>query len=54
MGNIANEAKLLKLDGKAYRSDFMLGNGKGHARDNLSRQRPGTSKRLSYSQLESL
>lgn len=24
MGNIANEAKLLKLDGKAYRSDFML------------------------------
>lgn len=54
MGNIANEAKLLKLDGKAYRSDFMLGNGKGHARDNLSRQRPGTSKRLSHSQLESL
>ncbi|MFX4076314.1 anti-CBASS protein Acb1 family protein, partial [Enterococcus faecalis] len=54
MGNIANEAKLLKLDGKAYRSDFMLGNGKGHARDNLSRQRPGMSKRLSHSQLESL
>ncbi|HCT1440393.1 anti-CBASS protein Acb1 family protein [Enterococcus faecalis] len=54
MGNIANEAKLLKVDGKAYRNDFMIGNGKGYAKDNLSRQRPGISKRLSYSQLEDL
>lgn len=54
MGSLGHQAKLLRFDGKEIRNDFMLGNGKGYGKDALSRQRPGTAKVLSITDLENL
>ena len=54
MGSVAHEAKLLKLDGSSFRNDFMVGNGKGYSQDALTRQRPGSTKRLAHYDLENL
>ncbi|GGC98123.1 anti-CBASS protein Acb1 family protein [Enterococcus wangshanyuanii] len=54
MGSVKQQAKLLKLDGKEFRNDFMVGNGKGYGKDSLTRQRPGAAKMLSIADLENL
>ena len=54
MGSLEQQVRLLRMDEKAVRNDFMIGNGKGGTRDSLTRQRPGRSKELSYDELEQL
>lgn len=54
MGSLESQVKLLRMDERETRTDFMIGNGKGYGRDNLTRQRPGVAKRLSVSELEDL
>ncbi|WP_416730293.1 DUF1073 domain-containing protein [Fictibacillus sp. JL2B1089] len=39
---------------KSMRNDFMIGNGKGHAKDALVRQQPGLRRRLTHQQLSNL
>ena len=54
MGSLEGQIKMLRMDEKVIRSDFMIGNGKGHAKDSLTRQMPGMSKELTINDLESL
>ena len=54
MGSLESQVKLLRMDEKQFKQDFMIGNGKGYGRDSLSRQRPGQAKRLSNIDLENL
>lgn len=55
MPSVKKQAKLLTLDKASnFRNDFMMGNGKGYARDNLTRQIPSNGKSLTYVDLENL
>lgn len=54
MSSVKKQAKILRTDGKEQRADFMLGNGKGFPKDNLTRQVPSRGKDLTPIQCEDL
>lgn len=55
MGSLEAKKKLILTDSKGViRQDFMAGNGKGHARDALTRQVPGQRRLLADTDLEKM
>lgn len=55
MSSLENKKKLLVTDSRGViRQDFMSGNGKGHAKDSLTRQVPGRRRLLSDDDLENM
>ncbi|KMT62666.1 DUF1073 domain-containing protein [Paenilisteria newyorkensis] len=52
--SITDDLQQLRQDAKENRNDFMLGNGKGNPQDNLTRQRPGAAKILTFNDCKNL
>ncbi|MBC2077670.1 DUF1073 domain-containing protein [Listeria booriae] len=52
--SITEDLQQLRQDAKETRNDFMLGNGKAGPKDNLTRQRPGAAKILTFNDCKNL